>query len=170
MKTCRSNQTGQTGDTGRGAIPVLSSKATSARISNFISMDKQTYQSKKKSRQAANQQKIRDVFTIICKTDLNVECVKEFKFHPVRKWRFDFAIPEYKIAIEIDGGVWTYGRHNRSSGYVADMEKFNAAASLGWVVLKFTPEEQYKSSTFKLISQTIETIKNGRNMETHQRV
>lgn len=124
----------------------------------------------KKSRQTAAKPPLRDVFTVICKTDLKVDCVKEFKFHPVRKWRFDFAIPEYKIAIEIDGGVWTYGRHNRSTGYIADMEKFNAAASLGWVVLKFTPDEQYKSSTFKLISQTIETIKNGRNMEASQRI
>lgn len=130
-------------------------------------MDKQSIAKTKKRRHTANQQKITDVFTVICKTDLHVECVKEYKFHPTRRWRFDFAIPEYKIAIEIDGGVWTYGRHNRSAGYIADMEKFNAAASLGWVVLKFTPDEQYTKKTFDLIRQTIKTIENGRTMETH---
>lgn len=65
----------------------------------------------KKSRQTAAKPPMRDVFTVICKTDLKVECVKEFKFHPVRKWRFDYAVPEYKIALEVEGGVWTGGRH-----------------------------------------------------------
>ena len=107
--------------------------------------------------------KITDIFTAICRADLKVECVKEYKFHPTRRWRFDYAIPEHKIAIEIDGGVWTYGRHNRAGGYIADMEKFNAAAALGWVVLKFTPQEQYAKKTFELIRKTMETVKNGNN-------
>lgn len=132
--------------------------------------DRRTNAKKKKSRQTGISHQISDVFTVICRTDLKVECVKEYKFHPTRRWRFDFAIPEYKIAIEIDGGVWTYGRHNRSAGYIADMEKMNAAASLGWIVLKFTPQEQYNKATFELIRQTIETIKNGRNLETDTRV
>ena len=128
-------------------------------------MNRQVIRKTKKSRQAANASQIRDVFTVICKTDLGVECVKEYKFHPERRWRFDFAIPKYKIAIEIDGGIWTYGRHNRSQGYIADMEKLNEAAALGWVVLKFTPQEQYKRTTFKLIKQTIKTVENERRME-----
>ena len=61
----------------------------------------------KKSRQTAAKPPLRDVFTVICKTDLKVDCVKEFKFHPVRKWRFDYAVPEHKIALEVEGGVWT---------------------------------------------------------------
>lgn len=130
-------------------------------------MNRQHNTKTKKSRQTGNSYQIRDVFITICRTDLKVECVKEYKFHPTRRWRFDFAIPQYKIAIEIDGGVWTYGRHNRSSGYIADMEKFNAAASLGWVVLKFTPDEQYTKKTFDLIRQTIKTIEDERTMETH---
>lgn len=130
-------------------------------------MDKQVIRKTKKSRHTANKAQIRDVFTIICKADLGVECVKEYKFHPDRRWRFDFAIPEYKIAIEIDGGVWTYGRHNRAQGYIADMAKFNEAAALGWVVLKFTPQEQYKTATFQLIKKTIETIKNSIKSENY---
>ena len=136
-----------------------------ARTSVFPTMDKQVIRSTKKIRQAANKTPIRDVFTVICKTDLGVECVKEYKFHPDRRWRFDFAIPQYKIAIEIDGGVWTYGRHNRAQGYIADMAKFNEAAALGWVVLKFTPQEQYRTATFKLIKKTIDTIKSSHSSE-----
>lgn len=106
-----------------------------------------------------------DAFTQLVKSELGLHCVKEFRFHPVRLWRFDYAIPDHKVAIEIDGGLWTYGRHNRASGYIADMEKMNAAASLGWIVLKFTPQGQYSRSTFELIRQTVDTLKNGRNLE-----
>lgn len=62
---------------------------------------------------------------------------REFKFHPTRKWRFDFAWPESKVAVECEGAVWTNGRHTRGSGFVKDMEKYNEAALLGWRVLRF---------------------------------
>lgn len=96
-----------------------------------------------------------DVFTFLLHQRLGVECVREYRFHPTRQWRFDYAIPDLRIAIEIDGGIWINGRHNRASGYIGDMEKFNAAATLGWVVLKFTPQEQYSQKTLELITQTI---------------
>lgn len=49
---------------------------------------------KKKTAQKPAKQPLRDVFTAICKTDLKQDCVKEFRFHPVRKWRFDYALPD----------------------------------------------------------------------------
>ncbi len=61
----------------------------------------------------------------------------EYLFHPTRKWRFDFANPTNKIAVEIDGGAWVGGRHNTGSGFIADMEKLNAATCLGWKVLRY---------------------------------
>ncbi len=64
----------------------------------------------------------------------------EYKFHKTRKWRFDMAFMGYLVAAEIDGGVWVQGRHTRGSGYVKDLEKMNAAAELGWLVFRFTPE------------------------------
>ena len=79
----------------------------------------------------------------------------ELKFHPTRRWRFDYAIPRLKIAIEIDGGVWIRGRHNSPKGYINDMEKFNEAAALGWVVLKFTPEQKFTRQTIDVIARTI---------------
>ena len=30
--------------------------------------------------------------------------VQEYRFHPPRQWRFDFACPTKKLAIEIEGG------------------------------------------------------------------
>ena len=61
----------------------------------------------------------------------------EFKFHPVRKWRFDFALAK-GVAVEVDGGIWIAGRHVRGKGVEEDMEKLNSAALLGWRVLRFS--------------------------------
>ena len=83
------------------------------------------------------------------------EVVKELQFHPDRKWRFDYAFPSRKIAIEIDGAIWTLGRHNRPRGYLNDMEKLNTAASMGWLVLRFSTDERFYLSTRRLIDATL---------------
>ena len=64
--------------------------------------------------------------------------VEQHKFHPTRKWMFDRAWPDRMLAVEIDGGTWSGGRHTRGSGYEKDCEKLNEAALLGWTVLRFT--------------------------------
>ena len=63
---------------------------------------------------------------------------REHRFHPTRRWRFDFAWPDHKLAVEVEGGAWTGGRHTRGSGFVADCDKYNAATVLGWRVLRYT--------------------------------
>lgn len=63
---------------------------------------------------------------------------QEFRFHPVRRWRFDFAFPDLMIAIEAEGGVYSQGRHVRGTGFEADCEKYNTATLMGWSVLRFT--------------------------------
>lgn len=68
------------------------------------------------------------------------EPVRELEFaKPVRAWRFDFAWPDLKLACEVDGGT-TFGksRHSRGEGFEKDADKFNAAARMGWIVLRFT--------------------------------
>lgn len=64
--------------------------------------------------------------------------VFEHKFHPSRKWRFDLAWPDLKIAVEIEGGIWNQGRHTRGVGFLADMIKYNEATRLGWRVYRFS--------------------------------
>ena len=60
----------------------------------------------------------------------------EYTFARGRKWRFDYAWPDKRIAIEVDGGILKGGRHTSSvSGRLRDMEKLNTAVSLGWLVL-----------------------------------
>lgn len=65
---------------------------------------------------------------------------KEYRFHPERRFRFDYALPDYKIAIEIQGGTWTRGKHVRGKGYQDDCEKLNLAQTMGWRVLWYTPQ------------------------------
>lgn len=69
------------------------------------------------------------------------DAVAEYRFHPTRRWRFDFAIPSAKVAVEINGAIWTRGRHARGSGLVKEYEKMRAAAILGWRVLPFATDE-----------------------------
>lgn len=62
---------------------------------------------------------------------------REHRFHPTRQWRFDFAWPDLKVAVEVEGGIGINGRHTRPGGFRGDMEKYNAAVELGWVVLRY---------------------------------
>lgn len=62
--------------------------------------------------------------------------VTEHRFAPPRRWRFDLCWPASKLAVEVEGGVWTQGRHSRGKGMVADMEKYAEATILGWAVIR----------------------------------
>lgn len=67
-----------------------------------------------------------------------VHLVTEKYFHKERKWRFDWAIPSLKIAIEYEGLMSKKSRHTTVKGFTGDTEKYNAAQGLGWRVLRFT--------------------------------
>jgi very-short-patch-repair endonuclease len=63
---------------------------------------------------------------------------REFRFHPPRRWRLDFAWPNLMLAVEVEGGTFSGGRHIRGKGFAQDFEKYNQAALDGWKVLRFT--------------------------------
>ena len=58
----------------------------------------------------------------------------------LKDWRLDFSWPPRKLAVEVDGGAWTRGRHTRGRGFIEDQRKRNAAIMLGWRVLHYTPD------------------------------
>lgn len=72
--------------------------------------------------------------------------VCEHKFHPTRRWRFDFAWPNEKLAVEIEGR----GRHQTFIGFRNDCEKYNAALLLGWRVLRFPAADVKPSKSRKV--------------------
>ena len=72
---------------------------------------------------------------------LKIEFEQEFQFHTARKWRADFHIKNTKLLIEVEGGIWSGGRHTRGKGYLGDMEKYNAATMMGYQVLRFSTEQ-----------------------------
>lgn len=81
----------------------------------------------------------------------------EHKFHPDRKWRMDFAWPHSKVFLEVEGGVWTAG-HTRPSIFLKNVEKYNAAAVMGWRLLRCQPKELCRTETINMIREAIQTI------------
>ena len=96
-----------------------------------------------------------DVYRKALERRIGMEVVPEYRFHPVRMWRFDYAIPSLKIAIEVDGAVWTGGRHTDPAGYIGDMTKLNTAASMGWLVLRFTTSNKMSTESMRLLEEAI---------------
>ena len=91
---------------------------------------------------------------------------REFRFFPERKWRFDYAVPRRKLAIEIEGGIWgtvdrfgdassERGRHLRAAGYQADLDKYNAATALGWRVFRFSTQDVMNGRDMACLSACI---------------
>lgn len=111
--------------------------------------------SRQKSRKITTQQTTTDAFTLLCRSQMGVECVKEYRFYQPRRWRFDYAIPRFKIAVEVEGGVWTGGRHIRPKGFLNDVEKYNTAALLGWRVFRTTPDQLLSNSMLLLLKNAV---------------
>lgn len=86
---------------------------------------------------------------------LKIEFEQEFKFHPTRKWRADFHLKGKNILVEVEGGIWSNGRHTRGKGYLGDLEKYNEATMMGYQVIRFSTE-QVKSG--KAIEQILKLI------------
>lgn len=75
-----------------------------------------------------------------------------------RRWRFDFAWPDLLIAIEVEGGTWVNGRHNRGAGFEKDCEKYSTAALDGWRVLRFTGKQIESGWALKTVEEMLTTF------------
>lgn len=65
----------------------------------------------------------------------------EHRFHPTRKWQLDLAWPDRRVCVEVQGGIWTGGRHTRGAAMLKEWEKLNELAGLGWRVLYVQPKD-----------------------------
>lgn len=81
--------------------------------------------------------------------------VREHKFHPGRGWRFDFAWPTSLVAVEVEGGIYSRGRHVRPAGYMADCEKYNEARLLGWTVLRVAGPHIKKGTALRWLERAL---------------
>jgi len=95
-----------------------------------------------------------------------IEHEYEYRFHPTRKWRFDVAFPQVKIALEIEGGIWQYGRHNRASSFLKDMEKYNEAAAIDWLVLRCPWEWVEDGRIFEVLLRAVKMRSGQRERKT----
>jgi very-short-patch-repair endonuclease len=80
---------------------------------------------------------------------------REVMFWPGRKWRFDFAWPDRKVACEVNGGVFIRGRHNTGVGSTKDAEKLSHAAMAGWRVLIVTPAQVKSGDALEWIERAL---------------
>lgn len=94
--------------------------------------------------------------------ELGCQFEREYRFDGFRRWRFDFLVTHWpdgehgvfrNTAIEIEGAVWTQGRHTRGSGFVRDLEKYRHATMLGYRVLRFSTQEVLTGKAKEFLEQ-----------------
>lgn len=80
------------------------------------------------------------------------ELEREFRFHPTRKWKADFAHLPSRTLIEIEGGIWIRGRHTSPRGFAADAEKYLEATLGGWRVVRLVDCQLVAATLSRVIS------------------
>jgi very-short-patch-repair endonuclease len=98
-------------------------------------------------------------FALHCRAE-GIKIIAEFKFHPVRRWRVDFVILNEKagigkLAVEVEGGSWSRGRHTRGKGFEEDCRKYAEAALLGWTVLRFSTDMVQSGEAINFVLQIL---------------
>jgi very-short-patch-repair endonuclease len=117
-------------------------------------------------RDAAPPSRLEKRFELLWRALGGPDLVKEYRFHQARKWRADFAHLPSRTLIEIEGGIWVNGRHNRAAGFAADLEKYLEAALDGWRVVRLGPKELTADHTGRLITLLREASADGTGLET----
>jgi very-short-patch-repair endonuclease len=89
--------------------------------------------------------------------------IREYQFDAARRWRFDFAWPDELVAVEVEGGTWSAGRHSRGSGFEADCVKYGEAAVRGWLVIRVTTEMVDDGRAVNLVGRALWTASQRRS-------
>lgn len=70
----------------------------------------------------------------------------EHRFDSINRFRFDFAHIRLKIAVEMEGGIYTGKGHASIGTYLKDMRKYNLAQLKGWIILRYAYGQEDKIS------------------------
>lgn len=95
------------------------------------------------------------IFQAVCVSSGIDKPESEFRFYDSRKWRFDFAWPKQRVALEVQGGVWTGGRHSRGAAMLKEWEKLNTAAMTGWRILYCQPRDLCMTETIDAVKEAL---------------
>lgn len=111
------------------------------------------FHDKKRKKAAATKPKY-DIpfFALLKENDLPMP-EPEYHFHDTRLWRADYSFKDQRILLEVEGGIWTQGRHTRGEGYKKDMEKYTEAALEWWRVFRVTPDGLVTMKTIELLKR-----------------
>lgn len=90
----------------------------------------------------------------------------EYKFCDTRKWRADFGWPNHLLLVEVEGGIFTNGRHSRARGFINDCEKYNWATLHGFRVLRVTAPHIHSGCALAWIEQGLQLPVQDGNVET----
>ena len=85
----------------------------------------------------------------------DIKLLREYKLLENRRFRGDFAHLESKTVIEIQGGIWIRGRHNRATGYTKDCERSLLLVADGWKVI-YLVESMFTEQIFEIIKGIID--------------
>lgn len=98
-----------------------------------------------------------DLFSVYCVQSGLPEPEREKRFHPVRRWRIDYYFERdgRRVALEVEGGAWTQGRHTRGAGFIADMDKYNAITAAGIALIRRTPSQLMTDETIQIIKKIL---------------
>lgn len=134
---------------------------TSYSIAEYKKMVKATRSKGRSTRPNVKGEKVINMFEAKLARELKTLKIKfeqEFYFHPDRKWRADFHLIDKKILVEIEGGIWSGGRHTRGKGYLGDMEKYNAATMMGFQVIRFSTDQVKSGHAIQQIEKMVGEI------------
>jgi very-short-patch-repair endonuclease len=110
-------------------------------------------------RAARSPSRLEERFLMLWKHTNGPSLEREYRFHHERRWRADFAHVEARVLIEIEGGIWVNGRHNRAAGFNADLEKYLAAGLAGWRVFRLGPDQITLENVERLAALVAEAIR-----------
>ena len=131
---------------------------TSYSIAEYKKMVKATRSKGRSTRPNVKGEKVPNEFEAKLARELKTLKIKfeqEFYFHPERKWRADFHLIDKKILVEVEGGIWSGGRHTRGKGYLRDLEKYNAATMMGFQVIRFSTDQVKSGHAIQQIEKMV---------------